>query len=487
MSNSKWAVLARPFRVYTIIGAGLWWTVALVQFMPVQQAVNSADQRADSLLIQTFMFWILWAFSAVLLCLMRQPFSSQKGRYWLVCLVTILSIASISLSLCVYLGIAINEELLMLGTFMFHLSYTILLFLWGVRFALLDIEDASPTVFSTAIAAFVLLFCIFILPPEILFFIKRFLILISALLFIQENKKANSWYGKKKERSVNTLRYSFIGLSEVKISFFISRLLIGLGLSACSFYLWFYSAKLIFLSMIGNTIAVALLVVAFLFSLRKREKIMAAIPLLPILIVIVVGIVFLPSGIIALCLSSASIAWFSWIVLSSTQLSEIRKKSRVDIILLTCVEKTLIILPLSFAGLIGRILPVSSFSNETIMSTYLQMIAIIITFCIVATAVHVLLGITIKDGKLLIDQERSAFLAYDKACLAVAERYALTSREQEVMAYLGKGYTRTAISNKLVIADGTTRTHIRSIHKKMIIQKNDQLIDALYNEMEKLS
>lgn len=68
---------------------------------------------------------------------------------------------------------------------------------------------------------------------------------------------------------------------------------------------------------------------------------------------------------------------------------------------------------------------------------------------------------------------------YDEACRTVAESYGLTRREAEVLAYLGKGRTAAYIREKMFISDGTARTHIDHIYKKLGVHSQQALIDVI--------
>ncbi|MEG0303854.1 helix-turn-helix transcriptional regulator [Gordonibacter sp.] len=62
---------------------------------------------------------------------------------------------------------------------------------------------------------------------------------------------------------------------------------------------------------------------------------------------------------------------------------------------------------------------------------------------------------------------------------AWATRYGLSARETEVFALLAKGRNRAAISKALFVSDNTTRTHMKSIYRKLGIHSHQELIDLL--------
>ena len=73
---------------------------------------------------------------------------------------------------------------------------------------------------------------------------------------------------------------------------------------------------------------------------------------------------------------------------------------------------------------------------------------------------------------------------YLGACKAVAERFELTQREEEVLSYLGRGRTAPYIEKEMFISDGTVRTHINHIYKKMGIHNQQDLIDVVEETMK---
>lgn len=57
----------------------------------------------------------------------------------------------------------------------------------------------------------------------------------------------------------------------------------------------------------------------------------------------------------------------------------------------------------------------------------------------------------------------------------IASVYKLTSREAEVLNLLLKGNSVSEISEKLVVANGTTKAHINNIYKKLGIHSKEEL------------
>ena len=67
----------------------------------------------------------------------------------------------------------------------------------------------------------------------------------------------------------------------------------------------------------------------------------------------------------------------------------------------------------------------------------------------------------------------------DASCAGVAERFALTPRESEVLVFLARGRTLPIVARDLHITKNTARTHIEKIYQKTGIHKQQDLIDYI--------
>ena len=70
----------------------------------------------------------------------------------------------------------------------------------------------------------------------------------------------------------------------------------------------------------------------------------------------------------------------------------------------------------------------------------------------------------------------------DRGCLAVAKRFGLTSREEDVLALLARGRTSPVIQKKLTVSHNTVKSHVRHIYAKLGVHSQQELID-LVDEM----
>ncbi|MCL2808013.1 MAG: LuxR C-terminal-related transcriptional regulator [Coriobacteriia bacterium] len=67
----------------------------------------------------------------------------------------------------------------------------------------------------------------------------------------------------------------------------------------------------------------------------------------------------------------------------------------------------------------------------------------------------------------------------EENCKLVAKAYRLTPRESEVLVLLAYGRTLSIIARDLFIAQGTARTHIENIYRKLSVHKHQELIDLV--------
>lgn len=78
------------------------------------------------------------------------------------------------------------------------------------------------------------------------------------------------------------------------------------------------------------------------------------------------------------------------------------------------------------------------------------------------------------NGKMLQD-------ALEQRCANIAQEYALSSREGDVLVLLVKGETRQNICKELRLSEGTVKTHLTHIYKKLGIHTQAELLDIAYD------
>ena len=71
---------------------------------------------------------------------------------------------------------------------------------------------------------------------------------------------------------------------------------------------------------------------------------------------------------------------------------------------------------------------------------------------------------------------------FEQQCNKLAHDYALSPREREILAYLGRGHTSAYIAKCLIISESTVYTHTRNIYRKMGVGSKEDIIQILLAE-----
>lgn len=74
--------------------------------------------------------------------------------------------------------------------------------------------------------------------------------------------------------------------------------------------------------------------------------------------------------------------------------------------------------------------------------------------------------------------------ALEQRCENIAREHALSSRESDVLVLLVKGETRQNMCKKLHLSEGTIKTHLTHIYKKLGIHTQAELLDIAYDTGE---
>ena len=65
---------------------------------------------------------------------------------------------------------------------------------------------------------------------------------------------------------------------------------------------------------------------------------------------------------------------------------------------------------------------------------------------------------------------------FRRKCEAVANTFLLSRRETEILFFLAKGHNAAYIQEKLYISEGTAKTHIRHIYRKLDVHSQQELM-----------
>lgn len=108
-------------------------------------------------------------------------------------------------------------------------------------------------------------------------------------------------------------------------------------------------------------------------------------------------------------------------------------------------------------------------------NTLRTLCVIVLTCYIVAIVVS-----TVRYGnKPLGERQEKEAISIRKRCNVLADRYGLSPRETEILAYLGRGRGSTYISEELFISVHTVKTHTKHIHEKLDVHSREELINLI--------
>jgi DNA-binding CsgD family transcriptional regulator len=69
-------------------------------------------------------------------------------------------------------------------------------------------------------------------------------------------------------------------------------------------------------------------------------------------------------------------------------------------------------------------------------------------------------------------------------CDALSERFGISRREKEVLYYVGLGYNSSYIARILFISDGTVRSHLKNIYRKLGVSSRMEVLELFVGKQE---
>jgi DNA-binding CsgD family transcriptional regulator len=75
--------------------------------------------------------------------------------------------------------------------------------------------------------------------------------------------------------------------------------------------------------------------------------------------------------------------------------------------------------------------------------------------------------------------EVSSAPSFAQRCASLAQAYGLTTREAEILVYLGRGHSSAYVADILVVAESTIRSHRKNIYHKLGINSREELLEML--------
>lgn len=88
----------------------------------------------------------------------------------------------------------------------------------------------------------------------------------------------------------------------------------------------------------------------------------------------------------------------------------------------------------------------------------------------------------IAELRTLVDRCRAEGSSIEARCARAARAFELTRREEEMLALLLAGRTRSEMARELYVSDNTVKTHIRNLYRKMGVSGKDDLAESMAGE-----
>lgn len=102
-----------------------------------------------------------------------------------------------------------------------------------------------------------------------------------------------------------------------------------------------------------------------------------------------------------------------------------------------------------------------------------------VSLCVLTLYLVAMLIASIRQTYHLQAERQTAQFGVERACGRIAERYALSPRETEILAFLAHGRGAPYVGEKLCISPETVRTHTKRIYDKCGVHTKEELLDLV--------
>lgn len=364
-----------------------------------------------------------------------------------------------------------SQPLVIAGlAFVCGLSIGWLYLLWGEFYSALDIKPAIALLFGSVMVAALTKIAVSFASPTVPGALAcTTLPLVSAWCWraAKRTPPPESPHGDRfSAKTLYTLKDMALGVAVFSFALGVIRTL----------DLEYFSQPFLFES-IAHLIEIAVCIGALALTYRRREDFDVAHMWLFVLLVIATGLV-------AGELLSGALGSLSFAILTAAQmfalaflwlaLSDIAHASRYPTDLVFGVGWSLYALPVAGGSLCTLTMSFSiDLPRLSLLVIYVLLLAVFL-FMRERAPYHVRLFADLNPP---LSSDRISRLT-DQAS-ALAGKYGLSEREQEIVVLYAQGRNRAFISGKLFISENTVRDHIKNVYKKMRIHSKQELIDAL--------
>ena len=366
--------------------------------------------------------------------------------------------------------------------------HTLLLMQWNLHFTLNKVESAGKIVWaSTVIGAVLILICLndfYTVPLPIVCLMPLVSSICSWRIETSENDNPESPNSIFSIQQYDSTYFDNTGdPQQIRRLFFSSRLVLSVmyGLAAGTFNLVTTQARangfFVLITVVASLICVVLVGVRY----RGKSIPMAFVIILPFAIAFAMLTIYMGSSLQSLSRVAVAVAWLAGHVFYFLQLPSYREMAQIDPVAFAFREKAYLLIPFSAMSLVTHIVLRMAglfdlYPQQINLAVIYYMLMMIIVFG-TALSRHLLLYYPRQHGAAATEPESPED---DLAQVTrTAEKFKLTRRESEVLAYLAKGYSRPYIEKKLYISQGTAKTHIFHIFQKTGVSSQDELIELV--------
>lgn len=134
-----------------------------------------------------------------------------------------------------------------------------------------------------------------------------------------------------------------------------------------------------------------------------------------------------------------------------------------------------------FAGRFFSVVALDLAGSYIDLDLYLPFITAVVIVLTLMLAIFLCSQNNMKSGWGSIAPGNDDFIldSFERNCVAVAKNAGLTPRESDVLQLLARGRNRQFIADKLFITEGTAKTHIKHVYRKVGVHSQQELIDVV--------
>ena len=356
----------------------------------------------------------------------------------------------------------------------------VLMLFWGLNLASLDRKTAERTVLLAASLAGVVLFGICLMPARVALTVSGILRIGTPCLFLLGGYDLPVAHRVFRPQSRTRL-----------VCFYISRALFGL-LVGVSYFVAINSATADGVRHLGWGCAVLCLVASVGLLVWCAYRSGAGTALVSVMPVCMAAALFFSMGALVpsaglggiLTASTTAVLWFTWIILSSVQVSEFKEEFGMDEVTLSFSEKGVVTLFWLVGELISSLVAINvgavgfaaaGAGTVSVAASQVCAVALVVWFVACIYSFTRLAGAK-ERGRVLDEYSMTAQERTTLACRALAADKALSVRERDTLELLVLGHTRAFIADALGISPGTVQTHLSHVYQKLDVHKREEVL-----------